>query len=96
MDQQDCFPTLSSRLLHRLDALSLLSSDTSVLYAYLSYGFLVPLNLPLLHCYHNTVEWSASIVESAMQDYLMLLQTMASPLKVNTNPDVDLYESLFN
>ena len=38
--------------------------------------------------------YSASMVESAMLDCLMLLQTTAAPPRVNTDPDVDFRESL--
>ena len=38
--------------------------------------------------------YSASIVELAIHDCLMLLQAMTPPPKVNTDPDLDLHESL--
>ena len=38
--------------------------------------------------------YSASMVESTILDCLMLLQTTAPPLRVNTDLDVDLRESL--
>ena len=40
--------------------------------------------------------YSASMVESAMQDYFTLLQVMAPPPKVNTNFKVDFLASLFD
>ena len=38
--------------------------------------------------------YSASMVESATHPCLMLLQTIAPPHRLNTDPDVDFLESL--
>src|SRR5215813_6983575 len=46
----------------------------------------------LFSCF-TSCTYSASMVESAIQDCLMLLHTMAPPPRVNTVPDVDFLES---
>ena len=40
--------------------------------------------------------YSASMVESAIQDFLVLLQLMAPPPKVNTYPEMDFLKSRFD
>ena len=43
---------------------------------------------------YEAATYSASMVESVMLDRLMLLQTIAPPPRVNTDPDVNFEESL--
>uniref|UniRef100_A0A3Q7HEN8 Reverse transcriptase Ty1/copia-type domain-containing protein n=1 Tax=Solanum lycopersicum TaxID=4081 RepID=A0A3Q7HEN8_SOLLC len=82
---------------HPLSVLCLESNGIFTQCVLPSYDFVVPLNLQPLHYYHKTLKflshtaslaaseaatYSASMVESATQVCLMLLQTMAPPPKV--------------
>ena len=43
----------------------------------------------------QAVIYSASMVESVMQDYFILLYTTDPSFRVNTDPDIDLLEFIF-